>query len=309
MARNLSISQKSPAEADPAGLSCLRAEERGQAVTAELAIRLLALLEKMTEHAAAEDVHHLRTTVRRLEVHLPRAARKIARALRGLRKGAGVLRDLDVHLQLLQCAPFTGHGEHSAHALRGPLRTRLTHQRREEEERLLRCVAKVRERLEQRLPQAARAAARPAPGQAAAERIVEQVRRRYARLTEEIPEEADALHGLRIAVKKLRYRLEPLAAHTAAAEATAQLKQVQDAIGLWHDWATMVEIAAREVRDKPRSAALLGVQLRAARELARARRVASAVRGAMRTSAAREHKPEAGNAVRGNIQFILGRAG
>src|ERR1019366_278679 len=79
-----------------------------------LSIRLLALLEKVSARAGTEDVHRLRTTVRRLEVQLGappakvanrganKVANKVAKSLKALRRKAGKVRDIDVHLGLLK---------------------------------------------------------------------------------------------------------------------------------------------------------------------------------------------------------------
>lgn len=300
--RTLSIAKPSPAGGTPAGAARVRGTAPN--TRAELALRLLALLEGMQQRAGAEDVHRLRTTVRRLEVHLPRAPKKIAQALRTLRKGAGKLRELDVHLELLRRPPFSPLRDGQARELCEPLRALLRARRGAEEEALLQKVAEERTRLERRLPAAARAEAAYGTGAVAARRITGEVRAQYARLAVEVPEDAGALHGLRIATKKLRYRLEPLARFSGAAATAAQLKKVQDAIGLWHDWATLVEIAAEEFPERRGAEAFHAVQSRADREFARARRTARAVCKAFGTTARRTRGP-----ARGNTQSTLGRAG
>ncbi len=280
----LTIAKTNAAENTPAEPSRARTAraiatpQSTEATVPELAVRLLALLEKMQEHADVEDVHRLRTTVRRLEVHLTHPPKKVARALRHLRKEAGTLRDLDVHLELLKRAPFTARGNGAAHELQAPLRELLAAERGAEEKVLLRCAAKARAALEHPLPEAAREAEQPAAGMMAAKHAVAEARGRYLRLAEEIPEEAGALHGLRIAAKKLRYGLEPLAGFRDAAETAALLKQVQDAIGTWHDWATLLEIADHELQRQRETAAFQAIEARTAREFARARRVAGTVR-------------------------------
>ena len=302
--RTLSIPKRTAAGQPAAMASPARAPEGPQT---ELARHLLALLEKLDERADAEDVHRLRTTVRRLEVHLPAAPKKVARALRHLRKQAGTLRDVDVHLELLKRSPFQSRSNSAARELQAPLRALLNGKRAEEEKLLRRDVAKVRRMLESRLPEAAEDAAQETasagPGLLRAGQAVAAARARYLHLTEEIPGDANALHKLRIAAKKLRYRLEPLAEFREAEETAAQLKQVQNAIGQWHDWATLLDIADHALPSQRATAAFRALEARTGREFRRARRMALGVKQAIQQAV-----PQAQAAAQGSIHSMLGRA-
>jgi CHAD domain-containing protein len=277
-------------------------------VTAELTVRLLALLQKMKDKAEVEDVHKLRTTVRRLEVHLEDCPKKVAQPLRRLRREAGKVRDLDVHLSLLKAAPFAGRaGANAAAPLREELGKFLRASREHEEKILLRRIGTVTPRLVLRLPKVANQAEPSTPGMMAAKESVAQARNGYLRLAQEIPEDPTALHRLRIEAKKLRYSLEPLVAFPEAAETAAQLRQVQEAIGHWHDWATMLEIADHELHEHRQTAAFHAIEARTQREFARARRAAERVRLWMNTRMSHaQGKPAA---TRSKVQSILGRAG
>jgi CHAD domain-containing protein len=273
-------------------------------VTAELSVRLLALLHKMKDKAESEDVHKLRTTVRRLEVHLADCPKKVAQPLKRLRREAGKVRDLDVHLSLLKVAPFSGRaGANAAASLREELSKFLYASREHEEKILLRRIGKVTPRLALALPKVANQAEPSAPGMMAAKQATTQARNGFLSLAQEIPEDPTALHRLRIEAKKLRYSLEPLAAFPEAAETAAQLRQVQEAIGHWHDWATMLEIAGHELHEHRQTAAFHAIEARTQREFVRARRAAQRVKEWISRA---QGKPAA---ARSKVQSILGRAG
>ena len=108
---------------------------------AELSVRLLALLGKMADKGDEEDVHKLRTTVRRLEVQLGQCPSKIAKSLKSLRRKAGKVRDVDVHLGLLRSSLFTGPAAApNAAAVCDKLRRALESERERHVEALLRVV-------------------------------------------------------------------------------------------------------------------------------------------------------------------------
>ena len=220
---------------------------------AALSIRLLALLEKIGARAGTEDVHRLRTTVRRLEVHLPDSPPKLSKYLKSLRKKAGKVRDIDVHLDLLKTVlPLrTSAPRTAASAAREKLRQKLSkilrEMRRSHLESLRETVAEATPFLEAKLPiQAERAS----ESEAAAHNVhkeTQRARKHFLQWTRIVPEDAERLHRLRINTKSLRYSMEILSENEEAAELVVKFKLVQDAIGKWHDWATLTELAEREL--------------------------------------------------------------
>lgn len=251
-----------------------------QGSTAELTIRLLALLEKMTGEASSDDVHKLRTSVRRIEVRLGHCSPKVAKSLRALRKKAGKVRDIDVHLGLLKSSLFTPATKSAAIAssVRDELRRILNSNRERDQKSLLRLVARAAPLLESRLPKAVHRAIRPEPDAAAARQLTISARRHYLQWTHSIPDAGAPLHRLRIDAKKLRYSLEPLAAFPDASEMAEHLKQVQDAIGSWHDWATLLELAGQKLRSASSESAFAALEARTTREFNKAHRTAERVR-------------------------------
>jgi CHAD domain-containing protein len=254
---------------------------------AALSIHLLALLEKLSARAGVEDVHHLRTTVRRLEVELgePPAAGpdkkrdKIARSLQSLRRQAGKVRDLDVHLGLLAPPLLPTHPHDRS---QDKLRRILQDKRARNLGKLHARIAKSAPLLESRLP--ARIEQAPHAESSAPNAIQQTARARqqFLQRTTEIPADVQPLHQLRIQTRKLRYALEPLQAcqevQAEAAALVAQFKQVQDAIGVWHDWATLEQLAARHLNPAHSGPLCHALHARCQREYRRARRIVQSVR-------------------------------
>lgn len=246
---------------------------------AVLSIHLLALLEKVSTRAGIEDVHRLRTTVRRLEVQLGAPSAKVAKSLRSLRRQAGKVRDLDVHLGLLNppLLPTQPHDKSQ-----DKLRQILKDKRACRLGKLRDRVAQSAPLLESRLPALVEHAHHAAPTPAEALRHCARARRQFLQWTGEIPADAERLHQLRIQTKKLRYAMEPLqaceAAHAEAAALVAKFKQVQDAIGIWHDWATLEQLAARYLDPAQSDALCHALHAHCEREYRHARRTAQSVR-------------------------------
>jgi CHAD domain-containing protein len=242
---------------------------------AVLSIHLLALLEKVTARAAAEDVHRLRTTVRRLEVQLGDPPAKVAKSLKRLRRKAGKVRDIDVHLALLK-PPLSSVSPETR--WQNELRHILKDKRARQLGSLCARVAEAAPLLESCLPALVECTPHATVSLRDAPKQVGRARQRFLLWTEEIPADEEGLHQLRIRTKKLRYSLEPLQAHEEAAALVAKLKQVQDAIGKWHDLATLEQFAARSM-DPAESAPVLGaLHAHSEREYRRARRIAQSVR-------------------------------
>jgi CHAD domain-containing protein len=244
-----------------------------------LSIRLLSLLEKMP--SSKQDVHLFRTTIRRLEVHLANPPAKIAKPLKRLRKKAGTVRDIDVHLSLLKplLSPPAAANRALILAEQRKLREILKARHDRQLDSLQDAVADARPMLEKKLPALAGSVASIAPTARDLRRRIGRARRRFLQLTRRVPKGARQLHQLRIQTKKLRYSIEPLPTGEAV-ELTAKFKLVQDAIGAWHDWATLAELARRTLSAdaEPLCAAL---EARTGREHNKARRAVQNVRSWM----------------------------
>jgi CHAD domain-containing protein len=243
---------------------------------AVLSIHLLALLEKVSARAGIEDVHRLRTTVRRLEVQLGDPPARIARPLKSLRRRAGKVRDLDVHLGLLKPPLLSTQPQEK---LQDKLRQILKDKRARQLGKLRARVAKAAPLLESRLPALVERTSHAAAALHDARQQAARARQQFLQWTQEIPADEAGLHQLRIQTKKLRYSLEPLLAHEEAAALVAKFKQVQDAIGKWHDWVTLEQLAARYLDPAAESAPLSNaLHAHCEREYRHARRTAQTVR-------------------------------
>lgn len=225
---------------------------------------IVRLVKGMEAKSKPREVHQLRTTIRRFETFLPddgsdtpRAERKVRKQLDRLRKRAGKVRDVDVHLKALSGLP------RALEAARNEVRDALRKGREKRQKRLLRALASERDRgLVKRLrevvghPSAARVSTAD-PEQVLAT-VLERFRRSLAAAT---PLSRDNLHDFRIATKRLRYLAETAAPSAAAGTAVTELKRVQDAIGAWHDWLTLCAEAAA-VLDDDSSALLTAIRAR-----------------------------------------------
>jgi CHAD domain-containing protein len=246
---------------------------------AALSVRLLALLQTIPNRAGKKEIHLLRTSVRRLEAQLHAPPASLARAMKQLRRKAGKLRDIDVHLGLLETPPAVkGLPASASHGQWSRLRAELKRQRSRRTEKLRELVAELAPLLQRRLPASAESTSlRPAPQAAAVEQRLDGARRSFLRWVRRVPSDPLRFHQLRIKVKNIRYTLEPLAAASAeAAGLVEQLKRAQDAIGNWHDWATLQALASGVLEGEDGAAACRALEARTTREFRRAQRIVAA---------------------------------
>jgi len=208
---------------------------------------LVRLLKEVKDDPDAGAVHHLRTTIRRIETLLPDdptsgAERKLRRQLDRLRSRAGKVRDVDVHLKALRALPRSLGAD-----AREELRSALEKSRTKREKRLVRALGDERDRgLVKRLRAVVARAGVVQPTGVEAARALAQVLADFASAYgAAAPLGAANLHHFRIATKRLRYRAEALASNPEAALAERALKRAQDAIGTWHDWLTLGARAER----------------------------------------------------------------
>ncbi|HVA62520.1 MAG TPA: CHAD domain-containing protein [Terriglobales bacterium] len=205
--------------------------------------RLAQLLPHAAGSASPAVVHHVRTHIRRVEAllqeGLPAAAEpKLRKQLQKVRRRAGRVRDLDVQRGLLLRLQVEGS--------EGAQRRLLQSLEAERERAAARLRAKLgtgaRRELRRRLRRAQQELQAAAP-------TVGEWERRVWRQWEELaagaaPLPASRLHAFRLECKRLRYLAE--AEGRALAPLGKQLKRVQDAIGLWHDWSELARRAERE---------------------------------------------------------------
>lgn len=248
---------------------------------------LIAIVEDLGDEPSVGAVHRLRTTIRRVETLLPSAdeagrERKLRKQLGRIRRRAGRVRDVDVHAKALRSVPRT-----VAPAARDEVRAALHEARDKRRRRLANAVEAECDRgLVKRLRRAmARAADVPhdhTEGAAVVADVIAEFERIVAAAS---PLGAANLHRLRIAIKHLRYRVEPFVADADAAYVVGELKRAQDAIGTWHDWATLEERTI-DVLGAAEGPLVAAVRARTAVELAKASRATERVAARLRKLAA-----------------------
>ncbi len=241
---------------------------------------LVRMLKGLGDAPKPRDVHLLRTTIRRVETffsdaeHAAAAERKVQKQLDRVRRRAGKVRDVDVHVKALRALPRTLDIE-----ARELLARALEKARQRRLKRLARALGAARDHgIVKRLRQVTVALAATADARAVdPDRALTAILDDFARARREAePLSAPTLHVFRIATKRLRYRAEMLPSSTAAATAVTELKRVQDAIGAWHDWLTLGARADEEIEDAA-SPLLAAVRARTEAELAKAMRTTERV--------------------------------
>ena len=203
-----------------------------------------ARLEDPADHAALHDfrvaIRRLRVTIRAYPGVHEIVPKKQRRRLRKLARVTNAARDAEVQLEWFRThsAAFTK-GERTALA---PLRSRLRARRRRESTRtqpeLLKQFSKLERKLRRRLGSLENAGAHEAPFRGiAAAALVQHVNDLSSRLRALTPVSKTAeVHATRIAAKRLRYLLEPMAPAVAhAGTLVGRLKKLQDLLGALTD--------------------------------------------------------------------------
>lgn len=223
-----------------------------------LATDLSAVVAKLADgKVSPKNVHHLRTTIRRMESLVsysnPELGKKLERSLAkmaDLRKRAGKVRDLDVQIELLHVL-----GNGSTVRDRKTLAELLEKKRDRQVSRLVGVVKKVQDskffsriqrvaeeldqtKAEKVLPQAPLAEAKSQLAEMATDFSAHQVIK------------ISRLHDARISLKKIRYLAEAAEESQEQKDFTRQLKIVQDAIGDWHDWQELTATAEKRFSDR-----------------------------------------------------------
>lgn len=242
---------------------------------------LVEIVKDLDEASRARAIHQLRTTIRRVEALVAAAPepspddRKMLRQLDRIRKHAGKVRDVDVHLKAVRGLPRA-----LAAAGRDELAADLRKARRKRQKRLLRTIGEARD---QSLVKRLRRAAAGATGAARADELA--VHRALAGVLADFaflyaastPLRASNLHRFRIGAKTLRYRAESFAPHPLADAIVTEIERAQDAIGTWHDWVTLGARARKTLGDDHvalRTALMARVESSRARAIAVSARVA-----------------------------------
>jgi len=215
--------------------------------------KLSRQISRFSQKPKPEYVHRFRTLSRRVEALLeglvPDPAgndKKLLVLLSRLRKKAGKVRDLDVQISLLRALRIPQDRARKAELIQA-----LCDQRQKREARLAAAFDQptLRE-LGKRLKRAARALPLDHDPLEPALWQLRNLTRDPSPITEA------TLHRYRILGKRVRYLAEQSPDNAQACEIVARLKQVQDAIGDWHDWLKLTEKANKFFENAPNSGLL-----------------------------------------------------
>jgi CHAD domain-containing protein len=208
--------------------------------------KLDKVLKQVSSKAVPEAVHQLRTTVRRIETlvaardagqrrNLVRLGKRLAR----LRRRAGKVRDIDVQIVALRGIRLETDGRDRAVLVRhlNGIRSRREKKLLDTlEEELASGLQKYASRGQELLSEADQSATSK---DYAAEALC-----KFRDLAQNHPPFTEAnLHDFRMDCKRMRYLAEITGDTPAAQAVVAELKRIQDAIGEWHDWLTLGEVA------------------------------------------------------------------
>jgi CHAD domain-containing protein len=217
----------------------------------ELSADLLKIASDLGDSMSSKDAHRLRTSVRRIEVVIDdtegnRRSKKLHRQLDDMRRAAGHVRDIDVQTDLLQALDA---GDYSSDC--SALKNALLRRREKLEKKAAKKVSKeLGNDLEGRLEKLAAAIEKSGvPARVTSRARVETIREQYVEFTTEVPLDGDPLHDLRKATKRLRYQLEAIPGRESRA-LEKEMKVVQDAIGDFHDWATVTEEGEKHLEQR-----------------------------------------------------------
>ncbi|MGZ4873681.1 MAG: CHAD domain-containing protein [Candidatus Angelobacter sp.] len=219
---------------------------------------LSATIAKVVDHdVAPKGVHRLRTTIRRIESLVsyahPDLDKKLERTLEkmaDLRKQAGRVRDLDVQADLLGTL-----GNGSMAKDRKTLAAVLEKKRSRQAKRLESSVKTLQgSKFLTRLDRIAEEAGLLQDGKNRPLAPLEEARAQLAEMSSDFAArqtiKPSQLHEARVTLKRIRYLAE-LAEKTAEQKNfIRELKSVQDAIGVWHDWEELTASAEKRFSDR-----------------------------------------------------------
>ncbi len=206
------------------------------------------LVKKLPRNPTPEEIHRLRTRVRRFEVELQasgldaqRKEKWLLKQLARIRKRAGKVRDMDVltaHLSTLRVD-----GERDCLI---QLFEYLGTKRYEKAERLHQVVNKYRDTINKRLKKIARALEKRMGKSSAANAATSVAMQSSAELATYGSLNRGNLHEYRLKLKELRDILQ-MGEETRKEEFVESLGKIKDEIGEWHDWEELNSIAAKKL--------------------------------------------------------------
>jgi CHAD domain-containing protein len=224
---------------------------------------LSAVFGKVLDDSKPKSVHRLRTNIRRIESLVsyanPQISKKEERTLEklmDLRKRAGKVRDLDVQTELLGTL-----GNGSTAKDRKTLANLMEKKRTQQARRLESAIKKLHHaKFFDRLDRVAEQAGLPQDSKNRPLAPLEEARAQLLEVADGFGSgqtiKPSRLHGIRVALKRIRYLAELAEESAAQKEFMRELKSTQDAIGDWHDWQELTERAEKRFSDRATCALL-----------------------------------------------------
>jgi len=204
------------------------------------------LVKKLPRNPTPEEVHGLRTRVRRFEVELQASGldaqskeKWLLKQLARIRKRAGKVRDMDVLTAHLSTVRVDGERDCPIQ-----LFEYLGTKRYEKAERLHQVVNKYRVTINKRLKKIARVLEKRMGKSSAANAATSAAMQSSAELATYSSLNRGNLHEYRLKLKELRDILQ-MGEETRKEEFVESLGKIKDEIGEWHDWEELNSIAAK----------------------------------------------------------------
>jgi len=208
--------------------------------------KLRNLVKKLPRNPTPEEIHLLRTRLRRLEVELQasgldaqRKEKWLLKQFARIRKRAGKVRDMDVLTAHLSTVRVNGKLDCLIQ-----LFEYLGAKRYEKAERLHQVVNKHRDTINKRLKKIARTLEKRMGKSSAANAATSAAMQSSAELAAYGSLNRGNLHEYRVKLKELRDILQ-MGEETRKEEFVESLGKIKDEIGEWHDWEELNSIAAK----------------------------------------------------------------
>lgn len=219
--------------------------------------RVQRALRAAARESSPENVHRLRTSIRRVEVLLAgqfpashKRVTKLQHELQKIRRRAGKVRDIDVQLNALNSLDL-GRPDNGREQL-----ARFLKEKREKRITKLESVldSKGRSRLRRHLSAVSEDLRtqdnRDKPRKKSAKHLRKMLEKLLRSASEPQTFTQENLHGFRMQCKRARYAAEQ-SDEKANAKLIERLKQMQDVIGAWHDWLTLGATARKKLTASP----------------------------------------------------------
>ena len=228
-----------------------------QPVTAFLrqSLALKAAMVDCLESPSMKPVHRLRSSTRRLEstlelldlstdVKVRRRSKPLRKALREIRRGAGAVRDLDVHRDLLKHYRKNNDTDKLDHD--------LVSAREKAARQLTVALRKDQKQLNQELNELETILKPVLDFNLSGTELIRLTRRWFASTTGHLdPQQDDQLHSIRKAGKTARYIAETGAdASKAVARLATRFERAQNTLGAWHDCLLLLDEAQKSLPEQ-----------------------------------------------------------